>query len=85
MSDDSIDKAGSFYRRHLPHWQPPSAIIFVTYRLAGSLPSGIVKAILDEKENLTKQAFLNGRTKEETADFIQKFFSSGLTILWQKS
>ena len=27
------------YRRNLPHIQPPSATFFVTFRLAGSLPS----------------------------------------------
>ncbi len=33
-----------FYKRHLPHIQPKGASIFVTYRLAFSLP----KSILDE-------------------------------------
>jgi REP element-mobilizing transposase RayT len=28
----------SFYRRRLPHWQPERAALFVTWRLAGSLP-----------------------------------------------
>ena len=27
-----------FYRRHLPHWHPDGASIFVTWRLSGSLP-----------------------------------------------
>ena len=27
-----------FYRRRLPHWIPDQAIVFVTWRLAGSLP-----------------------------------------------
>jgi putative transposase len=27
------------YRRHLPHFQPPGATLFVTFRLAGSIPS----------------------------------------------
>src|SRR5215471_15081151 len=26
------------YRRNLPHWHPPGAVVFVTWRLAGSLP-----------------------------------------------
>ena len=26
-----------FYRRHLPHYQPPGATLFITFRLAGSL------------------------------------------------
>jgi REP element-mobilizing transposase RayT len=28
-----------FYRRNLPHWIPPDATIFLTFRLAGSLPA----------------------------------------------
>lgn len=35
-----------FYRRHLPHYQPPGATLFITFRLAGSLP----KAVLEELE-----------------------------------
>src|ERR1700722_13720269 len=27
-----------FYRRNLPHWQPPHQDIFLTWRLKGSLP-----------------------------------------------
>jgi putative transposase len=29
----------TFYRRHLPHWHPEEAWLFVTWRLAGSLPA----------------------------------------------
>ena len=28
----------SYYERHLPHWQPQGAALFVTWRLYGSLP-----------------------------------------------
>ena len=28
-----------YYQRHLPHWQPEEAWLFVTWRLAGSLPA----------------------------------------------
>ena len=31
-----------YYRRHLPHWQPQNASLFVTWRLYGSLPSSVV-------------------------------------------
>jgi putative transposase len=27
------------YRRNLPHWHPPGAAVFITWRLAGSLPA----------------------------------------------
>ena len=33
------------YRRHLPHMQPPGASIFVTGRLAGSLPQEVIQRL----------------------------------------
>jgi putative transposase len=30
----------TYYERHLPHWHPEGAALFVTWRLYGSLPSG---------------------------------------------
>jgi putative transposase len=32
----------AFYRRHLPHWHPEEAWLFVTWRLAGSLPASAI-------------------------------------------
>ena len=29
----------AYYERHLPHWQPEGAALFVTWRLYGSLPT----------------------------------------------
>ncbi len=47
-----------FYRRHLPHWQPPGATLFVTTRLVGSLPSHVITELKRER------AFVaNGRDK----------------------
>ena len=31
----------SFYRRRLPHWQPEGVLIFLTWRLYGSLPRSL--------------------------------------------
>jgi len=36
----------TYYRRRLPHWQPPGQDLFVTWRLHGSLP----RQILSPKE-----------------------------------
>jgi putative transposase len=30
-----------YYERHLPHWQPDGAALFVTWRLRGSLPKSV--------------------------------------------
>jgi len=39
-----------FYRRKLPHIHPPGAILFVTFRLAGSVPKGVLKEWKAEKQ-----------------------------------
>ena len=39
-----------FYRRHLPHWQPAGATLFITFRLASSLPRAVVAALQVERE-----------------------------------
>lgn len=43
-----------FYRRRLPHYQPPGATLFVTFRLAGSIPQAIIQQLL--KESKAKEA-----------------------------
>lgn len=42
----------TYYRRHLPHYQPPGATIFLTWRLHGSLPRGALDRIADERRRL---------------------------------
>ncbi len=37
-----------YYRRRLPHWVPPGAVLFVTWRLAGSLPPSVRPCRLPE-------------------------------------
>src|ERR1700694_3059132 len=32
-------EAKTYYERHLPHWQPPGKMLFIIWRLAGSLPA----------------------------------------------
>jgi len=36
------------YRRNLPHVQPPGATLFVTFRLAGSLPAEVLERWREE-------------------------------------
>ena len=43
-----------YYRRNLPHIQPPGATFFVTFHLAGSLPQRILKQWKAEKSLLLK-------------------------------
>jgi len=37
-----------FYRRNLPHIQPPGATLFITFRLAGSIPIQALQRLAEE-------------------------------------
>jgi len=39
-----------FYRRNLPHYQPVNATLFITFRLAGSLPVEVLQRLRGEYE-----------------------------------
>lgn len=41
-----------FYRRSLPHIQPPGKELFVTFRLEGSIPPGVLHALRQEAERV---------------------------------
>jgi REP element-mobilizing transposase RayT len=41
-----------FYRRHLPHYQPPGATFFITFRLAGSIPAAVQRQLIAEAQAL---------------------------------
>ena len=45
-----------FYRRNLPHWHPPGAPIFVTWRLKGSLPDSAIKRLRVTHKMLKREA-----------------------------
>jgi REP element-mobilizing transposase RayT len=38
-----------FYRRCLPHIQPPDATLFITFRLAGSLSRAVLERLAEER------------------------------------
>src|SRR5258708_21467942 len=48
----------SFYRRNLPHIQPLNTALFLTFRLAGSLPIEVLGRMADERR-LLKEAVKN--------------------------
>jgi len=43
-----------FYRRHLPHYQPAGTPLFITFRLAGSLPQAVLDEFLHERKALER-------------------------------
>jgi len=44
-----------YYERHLPHYQPPDATLFVTFRLAGSLPAHVIEQLRREAQFIEQQ------------------------------
>lgn len=47
-----------FYRRHLPHIQPPGATLFITFRLANSIPAQVHQQLIEEARQT--EAILDG-------------------------
>ena len=62
----------SFYRRNLPHIQPPGATFFVTFHLAGSLPRSTLQQRKAEKSRLLNLRSNSHRATDEHTTFEQK-------------
>lgn len=58
-----------FARRHRPHVHPPNAILFVTYRLAGSIPKATVRHYKAMKEWLNNQLERAQKNAQSDATF----------------
>jgi hypothetical protein len=57
-----------FSRRHLPHINPPSSTLFITYRLAGSIPQPLLRHYKRKNELLQKELL---RTRKSMYDKLQ--------------
>src|SRR5437899_7569765 len=44
-----MNDTSDFSQRHLPHYQPPSATYFVTFRLANSVPADVIRRLREER------------------------------------
>ncbi|MCD6520061.1 MAG: transposase [Anaerolineae bacterium] len=67
----------TFYRRKLPHWIPPGAVFFITFRLARSLPVHILQQLKKEREREREALHrrLRGRQlKRELYTLEKRFF-----------
>ena len=58
-----------YYERNLPHFQPAGATLFVTFRLAGSLPVRVIQELLAQSEQWTlkAQAAADSKSREMIA------------------
>lgn len=63
-----------YYQRHLPHYQPPGATLFITSRLTGSLPETVIQRL--EAEFHQKESEIGGiidaQAQKESAFSAQK-------------
>ncbi len=55
MINQSDTQYDYFYRRNLPHIQPPDASYFVTFRLAGSLPKDAVIRLKNKQHEIEEE------------------------------
>ena len=69
-----------FYRRNRPHIHPPDSTLFVTFRLAGSIPKAVIKQYRDEKVLREREIdMINAkegmdRTDERMVEFHRNWF-----------
>jgi REP element-mobilizing transposase RayT len=58
------------YRRHMPHFQPPGATMFSTFRLAGSLPKIVLASLEAEADEVEARLakIINLEEKARQAD-----------------
>lgn len=67
-----------FYRKDLPHYQPPDdAVFFVTTRLDGSLPHDVIEKIKTEREHeigLISKSSVSFKEKQTLTDNAHKRF-----------
>ncbi len=69
-------KKGKFYRRNLPHWQPPGATFFITWRLYGSLPKSAIEQIEESRRLLEQEvAQLNEMDEQRKIRHFKKLFA----------
>jgi menaquinone-specific isochorismate synthase len=73
-------------RGHLPHWEKESAIYFITFRLADSLPKSVLDRIASEREAILKTANQMHRDLSQderrkiqrlSTPIVEKFLDSG--------
>jgi putative transposase len=73
-----------FYSKRLPHIQPPGAMLFVTYRLAGSVPQTVIRQLLAERDAQEKQIARiadPAQRSQQTAVMHKKLFARWDNVL----
>jgi len=69
-------KRGKFYRRNLPHWHPPGATFFITWRLYGSMPKSAIEQIQESRRLLEQEVTqLNESDEQRKIRHFKKLFA----------
>ena len=67
----------SFYRRNLPHIQPLNTALFLTFRLAGSLPEEVLARMAEERRLLERSLKTSGReSKTQLGQLARRHFAT---------
>ncbi len=61
-----------YYRRNLPHIQPPGATFFITFNLTGSIPKHILQQYITEKKRF-ETAEQNQDNRDKKREWFRKF------------
>ncbi|MCW9707087.1 transposase [Fodinibius salsisoli] len=72
----------NYYRRNLPHYQPPQGEFFITFRLANSLPKDAVAKLRDEYYKLSEGINSDAVSESKKAQ-QEKYFAKFDRILDQ--
>jgi len=67
----------TYYKRNLPHFQPPGYAFFITFRLHGTLPKEVVNKLKAKKEKELKliAGYDNSKVKKEKySEFKKEYF-----------
>ena len=74
-----------YYRRKLPHIHSPGAVLFVTFRLAGSIPKTVIEKWKQEKiwlekesgriQKLSESENITNNQKEDLLNFHRRWFA----------
>ena len=63
-----------YYRRNLPHIQPPGATFFITFNLTGSIPKHIYQQYIEEKRKLEAVEQLTFKQKRDIREKKREWF-----------
>lgn len=56
------------YRRKLPHIQPEDAMLFITFRLMGTLPKHIIQALIENKQSAISMSAKGSQMAKQVAE-----------------